>query len=87
MVAETHNHHDRIDPDDVVSLLVADADHDDPRALTLRECGFEGELGLCDLLALLAEEYGERALPPIAVEDLDSDLTIAELVALLAIVR
>ncbi len=83
MVAETHSHRDRIDPDDIIALLAADSDSEEPVDLTLADCGFDGDLGLFDLVALLAEEYGERTLAPVSVDDLDSEMTLAQLIELL----
>ncbi len=80
MVAETHSHHDRIDPDDIVALLAGHIDTDDPASLTLADCGFHDEGDLFDLVDLLAEEYGERCLTPIDPDDLTPEVTLAELI-------
>jgi hypothetical protein len=83
MVAETHSHHDRIDPDDVLALLAGHLDTEDPSALTLADCGIHDDGDLYDLVDLLAEEYGERCLTPIDIDDLNPRVTVAELVDLL----
>lgn len=84
LVAETHSHHDHVDPDDMVALLAGHLATDDLAGVTLADCGFADELALFDLVELLAEEYGERSLSPIDAEDLDPAMTLAELIGLLA---
>lgn len=83
MVAETHSHHDRIDPDDIVALLAGHLDNDDLTALTVADCGFRDNADIFDLVDLLAEEYGERCLTSIDPDDLDPDTTLTELIAML----
>ncbi len=83
MVAETHSHHDRIDPDDIVALLAGHLDNDDPATLTLADCGFHDDADLFDLVDLLAEEYGERCLTSIDPDDLGAHTTLAEVITLL----
>ena len=80
MVAETHTHHDRIDPDDVLALLAGHVNIIDPAQTTLADCGFDGDLGIVELAELLAEEYGERALSPFDLDDLDDHMTLAALI-------
>lgn len=83
MVAETHTHHDALDPDDVLALLAGHLESVDPATTTIADCGFVGDLGIDDLAAVLAEEYGERALTPLDAEELDDQMTLAELLEVL----
>lgn len=83
MVAETHSHHDHIDPDDVIALVAGHLDAIDG-STTLAECGYPDELALFDLVRLLSDEYGERSLTPVDTEDLRPTTTLAELVTLFA---
>lgn len=83
MVAETHSHHDRLDPDDIAALLAGHLDTDDPTTLTLADCGFHDDADMFDLVDLLAEEYGERCLTSIDPDDLDPHTTLAEVITLL----
>jgi hypothetical protein len=73
VVAETHTHRDAPSAAEVLEFL-ADASGiadlpDRAGELTVAACGFEGELGIDDLLGLLGEEYGERTISP----DVDDD--------------
>lgn len=82
MVAETHNHV-HLDTEDIIALITFHRAADNPAQLTLAECGYDGDLGLMELVDLLGEEYGERCLAPIAPEDLQDQMTVGELIALL----
>ena len=83
MVAETHTHHDHIDPDDILTLLAGHLDNDDPATLTLADCGLRDDADLFHLVDLLAEEYGERCLTSIDPDDLEPDTTVTELITML----
>lgn len=82
MVAETHSHVP-VEAEDIIALITIHSESDDPAQLTLAECGYDGDLGLMELVDMLGEEYGERSLAPIASEDLHDQMTVGELIALL----
>lgn len=84
MPAETHQHRDAVTTADIVDLLVAvlapEADLSDvgPETL-LAGLGADSDLALFDLGDVLTEEFGERTLGEVDLDELWSARTIGAL--------
>lgn len=89
MPAETHQHRDAVTADEIVDLLVAvlatstDLARVGPDTL-LADLGADSDLALFDLGDLVAEEYGERSLGEIDLDELWSARTIGDLARVFA---
>jgi len=82
MPAETHQHRDPIRPGVVLELLwtvLALPDEDPDPGVLLADLGADSELMLLDLWDAAAEEYGERTLGDVDLEDLQRLTTLGEL--------
>jgi hypothetical protein len=89
MPAETHQQRDAVTVDEIVDFLLATlassmhvADVDADTALV--DLGVDSDLALFDLFDLAAEEYGERSLGELDLDDLWSAPTIGAVARLLA---
>ena len=92
MPAETHQQRDDVTAVEIVDLLVAvlasstdlaDVGSDTP----LADLGIDSDLALFDLCDVVAEEYGERTLGEIDLDELWSARTIGALAAVFARLR
>ncbi|MGZ4708109.1 MAG: acyl carrier protein [Acidimicrobiales bacterium] len=89
MPAETHQQRDEVTAAEIVDLLVAVLASSADRAgvgpdTPLADLGVDSDLALFDLGDVVAEEYGERSLGEIDVDELWSARTIGALAALFA---
>jgi hypothetical protein len=88
MPAETHSRHDPLEVGGVIALvwsvLGEPGDPPDPGAM-LSDLGIDTDLELLDLFDAFAEEYGERSLADVDLDDLQTLATIDDLaVAMIA---
>lgn len=82
MPAETHQHRDPIRPGSVLELLwtvLALPDQDPDPGVLLDDLGVDSDMTLLDLWDAAAEEYGERTLGDVDLEDLQQLTTLGEL--------
>jgi hypothetical protein len=82
MPAETHQHRDPIRPGAVLELLwtvLALPDQDPDPGVLLDDLGVDSDMMLLDLWDAAAEEYGERTLGDVDLEDLQQLTTLGEL--------
>lgn len=92
MPAETHQRRDVLTADEIVDLLVAvlatstDLAGVGPDTL-LADLGVDSDLALFDLGDVVAEEYGERSLGEIELDELGSARTIGALARVFARLR
>ena len=89
MPAETHQQRDEVTAAEIVDLLVAvlasSADFADVGPDTLlADLGVDSDLALFDLGDVMAEEYGERTLGEIDLDELWSARTIGALAGVFA---
>jgi hypothetical protein len=82
MPAETHSHREPLEPESVLDLLwsmLAPPDQEPDPDMLLDDLGASSQLMLLDLWDATAEEYGERTLGEVDIEDLQQLTTIGEL--------
>jgi acyl carrier protein len=84
MPAETHQQRDDVTAGEIVDLLVAVLASSTDRAeigpdTPLVDLGADSELALFDLADVVAEEYGERTLGEIDLDELWSERTVGAL--------
>jgi hypothetical protein len=82
MPAETHSYRDPLEVSNVIELLWAVlGGPGDPPAVgaSLSDLGIDTDLELLDLFDAAGEEFGERTLADIEVEDLQALRTIGDL--------
>ena len=89
MPADTHQQRDDVTADEIVDLLVAVlATSTDLAGIgpdtPLADLGFDSDLAVFDLADVVAEEYGERSLDEIDVDELWSARTIGALAGVFA---
>jgi hypothetical protein len=80
--AETHSHRDPLQPEAVLDLLwsiLAPPDQEPDPDVRLDDLGASSQLTLLDLWGAAAEEYGERTLGEVDIEDLQRLTTVGEL--------
>ena len=84
MVAETHSHDEDVTFADVAAFVLVELGglgaEADPRRTTLADCGYELTLEIVDLVTLVGEEFGERTLSVVDVDELDSDTLVGDLI-------
>ncbi len=88
MVAETHSAYDDLAKSDVVDFILnvvakLDLDAAPGATTTLAHCDVRSNADVVELAELVSEEYGERTLLGIELEEIDETCTVAEFVAML----
>lgn len=88
MVAETHSAYADLTTADVVDYVLntiagLDRDAEAGATTTLSDCGIETGPEVLELAEMVGEEYGERTLVGIDIDDIDSSWTVTEFVTTL----
>ncbi len=88
MVAETHSAYDDLAKSDVVDFILnvvsrLDLDAAAGVTTTLADCDVRSSADVIELAELVSEEYGERTLLGIELEEIDETCSVAEFVAIL----
>lgn len=88
MVAETHSAYDDLSKGDVVDFVLnvvaaLDLDASAGTTTTLADCDVRSSADVAELAELVSEEYGERTLLGIDLEEIEPTTTVADFVSLL----
>jgi hypothetical protein len=88
VVAETHSAYDDLSKSDVVDFVLnvvagLDLDASAGVSTTLADCDVRSSADVAELADLVSEEYGERTLLGIDLEDVEQTCSVADFVSLL----